>query len=387
MAARSAVVCAVTYCLALSLAPVARAQEAGPDPATRATMREIFAALSEILPRCLSPERFEAPAEREVVRSQLAVIADRADTLAKHSDPTHADLASRGRVLAEDARQAQARFASGRYVDARFVALHLTESCVGCHSRLPSDKDAPFASKLIDDAKLKDLSPSERARLAVATRQFDKSLDLYESVLTSPPPPSGEVTRGADLTEYLIVAVRVKRDPERAAKLLDKLAKRPETAPDVRREIGPWAKTLRSEGKTLREKPSLARARALAEAGKRARPYPFSRAGLADDLLASSILHALLEDPTQSTAERAETYYLLGLTDAQVRASPWLSDAAWYLASAIRTAPHTPVAQQAFDVYEDMTVLSWTGSAGTDVPPDVTEELDRLRALAAPKAP
>jgi hypothetical protein len=51
-------------------------------------------------------------------------------------------------------RRASARFASGRLVDARFVALRLTESCIGCHSRLPSDEDAPFASKLIDDAKL-----------------------------------------------------------------------------------------------------------------------------------------------------------------------------------------------------------------------------------------
>jgi hypothetical protein len=321
------------------------------------------------------------------VRSQLARIAERADALARHADAGQADLASRGRVLADDARRASERFASGRYVDARFVALHLTDSCVGCHSRLPSDKDAPFAAKLFDDKKLRDLSPSERARLAVATRQFDKSLDLYEALLTSPSPPEGEVTRGADLTEYLIVAVRVKRDPERAARLLDKLERRPETAPDVRRECDPWAVTLRSEGKALSEKPSLARARSLVEAGRRARPYAFSRAGLVDDLIASSILHALLEDPKQPTAERAETYYLLGLTDAQVRASPWLSDAAWYLMSAIETAPHTSIAQKAFDAYEDMTLLSWTGSAGIDLPPDVMAELDRLRALAGSKKP
>jgi hypothetical protein len=374
---------AVTYCLVLILGftPVVRAQ--GSDDATRATMREIFAALSELLPRCLSEERFASAADREVVRTQLALIADRADTLARHAGSSQADLASRGRVLAEDARRASQRFASGRTVDARFLALHLTDSCVGCHSRLPSDKDAPFAAKLIDDSKLGSLSPSERARLAVATRQFDKSLDLYESVLTSPPPPEGEVTRGADLTEYLIVAVRVKRDPERAAKLLEKLDKRPETTPDVRRELEPWSTTLRSQGKALREKPSLARAREFVEAGRRARPYAYSRAGLIDDLLASSILHSLLEDAKQPAGERAETFYLLGLTDTQVRASPWLSDAAWYLTSAIETAPHSTVAQKAFDAYEDLTLLSWSGSGGTNVPADVMAELDRLRALAA----
>jgi hypothetical protein len=41
---------------------------------------------------------------------------------------------------------------------------------------------------------------------------------------------------------------------------------------------------------------------------------------------------------------------------------------------------------RAFEAYEDMTILEWTGSAGTEMPADVTRELDRLRALAAPGA-
>ncbi|MFI5316463.1 MAG: hypothetical protein ACHQ6T_12240 [Myxococcota bacterium] len=370
--------------LLLALAPRGQAAEPAPDPETKAAMRDIFGALSEILPRCLSSERFAAPGEREVVQAQLAVIASRANVLAQHTDAGNADFASRGQVLADEARRAEARFASGRFVDARFVALQLTESCVGCHSRLPSDKDAPFASKLIDDAKLGELSPVERARLAVATRQFDKALDAYESVLTSPPPRAGEVVRTPDLVEYLIVAVRVKRDPARAAALLEKLQKRAETPPDLRREIGPWLADLRAKGKSVSEPPSLARARALVESGKRERAYTYSRAGLIDDLLASSMLHRLVEDPKLAPADRAEAYYLLGLTDAAVRSSPWLSDAAWYLATAIRTAPHSQTAARAFDAYEDMTVLEWSGSAGTQLPDDIAQDLDRLRALAAP---
>jgi hypothetical protein len=346
-------------------------------------MQEIFTALTEILPRCLSSERFAAPGEREVVSAEFAKIAANADALAKHLDPADADFASRGAVLADDARRAAARFSSGRLVDARWVALHLTESCVGCHSRLPSDKDAPFAAKLIDDAKLKDLSPSQRARLAIATRQFDKGLDLYEEVLTSPPAQADEAVRTPDLTEYLIIAVRVKRDPERAEKLLEKLEKQPQIPPDLRRQIGPWLATLRAEGKVVHEPPTLTRARALIASGKKVRDYPYSKAGLMDDLLASSVLHRLIEDPALGKPERAEAYYLLGVSDSQVRSSPWLSDSAWYLATAVLTAPHTRIAQRAFETYEDMMILEWSGSSGTNLPPDVLEDLDRLRALAA----
>jgi hypothetical protein len=375
------IACIAVLCLVLPRE--GRADETPPPvPATRAAMQEIFKALTEILPRCLSSERLAAPGDREIVSAEFAKIAANADALAKHADSANADFAARGAVLAADARRASARFASGRLVDARFVALHLTESCVGCHSRLPSDKDAPFASKLIDDAKLSTLTPLERARLAVATRQFDKALELYEAALAGPAPNAVEAVRTPDLVEYLIVAVRVKRDPKRAAALLEKLEKRPETPPDVRREIGPWLATLRSEGNAVDRAPSLAHARSLVEAGKRAREYPYSKAGLIDDLLASSILHRLLEDRKQERLAHAETYYLLGVTDATVRSSPWLSDADWYLAMAIRTAPHTAIAARAFDAYEDMTILEWTGSAGTQLPEDVVEELDRLRALA-----
>jgi len=185
-----------------------------------------------------------------------------------------------------------------------------------------------------------------------------------------------------DLVEYLIVAVRVKRDPKRAAALLEKLEKRPETPPDIRDEIGPWLATLRSEGHAVNAAPSLTQARSLVESGKSARDYPYSKAGLIDDLVASSILHRLLEDPKQERLARAETYYLLGVTDATVRSSPWLSDADWYLATAIRTAPHTAIAARAFEAYRDMTILEWTGSAGTQLPDDVVEQLGRLRALA-----
>jgi cytochrome c556 len=294
--------------LCIVLALEGRADETTPaDPATRVAMQEIFKALTEILPRCLSSERFAAPGDREIVSAEFAKIATNADALAKHAGSGSADFASRGAILADDARRASAGFASGRLVEARFVALRLTESCIGCHSRLPSDKDAPFASKLIDDAKLGSLTPIERARLAVATRQFDKALELYEAELAGPAPSGGVAVRTPDLVEYLIVAVRVKRDPKRAAALLEKLEKRPETSPDIRDEIGPWLATLRSEGQAVDSAPSLAQARSLVESGKRARDYPYSKAGLIDELLASSILHRLLEDPKQQRLARAET--------------------------------------------------------------------------------
>jgi hypothetical protein len=60
-------------------------------------MQEIFKALSEILPRCLSSERFTAPGDREIVSAEFAKIAANADALAKHAGSASADFAHAGR--------------------------------------------------------------------------------------------------------------------------------------------------------------------------------------------------------------------------------------------------------------------------------------------------
>ncbi|HTO71487.1 MAG TPA: hypothetical protein VMR31_16620 [Myxococcota bacterium] len=374
---------------ALFLAFALRAGSDAPpsDEATKATMHELYGAVSELLPRCLSNERFQAPADREVVKASLAKLAQSADALSTHLHGAGPDeLSFRGAALARDARRAQARFDSGRPVDARFTALALTEACVGCHSRLPAEKSAAFSSGLTAKIDPAALSPSERARLDVATRQFDAALGEYEALLVSPSPEAGEAIRMADLTEYLIVAIRVVRAPERAEKLLAKLEKRAQTLETLREQLGPWRAQLTHQGHVVRDVPSLAVARRLVDAGKAARSYAYSRAGIIYDLLASSVLHRLLEEPKLAAGDRAEAYYLVGLTDSNARSSPWLSDGAWYLDAAIHTKPHSPVAVRAFEAYEDMTLLEWTGSAGTQLPDDVVADLDRLRALAQPEA-
>src|SRR5262245_37579738 len=93
---RSSLLLVWIVALGLAVAPHGRAAEAPPDSATRDTMREIYAALCEILPRCLSSERFAAPGEREIVRAELEKIAARADSLARHTGATRADFAARG---------------------------------------------------------------------------------------------------------------------------------------------------------------------------------------------------------------------------------------------------------------------------------------------------
>jgi hypothetical protein len=97
--------------------------------------------------------------------------------------------------------------------------------------------------------------------------------------------------------------------------------------------------------------------------------------------VASGLLHQLLEEKKLKRVARARAFYLLGLTETHIRISYWVSLAEHYLEMAIRTAPRSKVAREAFALLEQETLLAYGGSSGVMVPDDVQARLDELRRL------
>jgi hypothetical protein len=83
--------------------------------------------------------------------------------------------------------------------------------------------------------------------------------------------------------------------------------------------------------------------------------------------------------------QRAEAYYLLGLIETRIGHVYWLSQAEAYLETAIRLAPGQPLASDAYTLLDEFLVAGYSGSGGTNVPPDIQAKLDRLRRIAETK--
>ena len=79
--------------------------------------------------------------------------------------------------------------------------------------------------------------------------------------------------------------------------------------------------------------------------------------------------------------QRAQAYYLLGLTDARIGRTFWLSQAEAFLETAIRLAPGEPVARQAYALLAEALVAGY-GSDDSELPPDRQVRLDELRRIA-----
>ncbi len=360
-------------------APPVRAADDPDTERTRARMREIFASIQLLLPLSVRGG-FDDPAEREGVTRALEALAADAQLLARHAgedDPARRFL---GRSLAADATNALERFREGRNESAAFLVQQASENCVACHTKLQSPSDSPLTEHFVDDSALAVLRPEERARLQLATRQFDEALATFEALFSAKDVhPSAML---GPLTDYLVTSIRVKSDYERPIPVLVRFAKRPDLWMQLRGDVEQWIRDLR-DLRPLGEAPAeLAAARQLVEQARASDPFGSDQRPLVRAIVASSLLHRWLAEGEHSTAEQAEALTLLGITEMRIDDTFWLSQAEFYLETAIRRAPGTPTAVRAYELLEAETIASYTGAAGIDLPKSLRERLAELRKLA-----
>ncbi len=365
---------------AVAITGLATAQTDSGYAATRAAMRQIFASMEILLPLSADEAAFESPSNRERIDGALATMVDRSGRVGRHLDSGDWRFRFLGTSLEWESRETLERFRNGETEAARFFVQRMTDFCVACHTALPSPGDSPVAADFVTEGVLSKQPPERRATLQIATRRFDDGLKTLEALITDPAQsPAGLLM---PLTQYLTVSIRVKRDPMRPVPTLRALAKRDDLWDQLRADVGVWIETLEAAAARPPGPPELARARAFVADARDVIRFPTDRRVLVHYLLASSELHRYLElHKGESTAEVAEAYYWLGLVETRLEANPWVAEASFYLESAIRTAPRSDAAKRAYDLLEEETILGWTGSAGTHVPPDVEDHLEELRAL------
>jgi len=357
-------------------------QEPGGSAPTRAAMADIVAALQVALPLSLSAERFEAPANRPALERSLAALRAGAQELETHGRSEDASFAYISHSLARDAEDLKRRFDAGRLDEARFLLGALVDDCVECHSRLPSASDSDLGAALYDAVDARQLTPVERARLEVATRQFEAALDRYEGLLTAPDANPAQLDVEGVLTDYLTVAVRVRQDLPRARATLEDLVERPDVPSYLATLLHTWIGAAEALEDRLDAPDTLAEAVRVAEEGAALKSFPRDRAALIHELVASSLLLRYVDAHPEPSPRNAQAYFLLGVAELASGRSGWVSEAQGYLETAIRMAPGTDWAKRAYVVLEEETLADYSGSGGVHVPPDVRSELRELRRIA-----
>jgi len=346
---------------------------------TREIMRRFAADLRVVLPYSVDDATFAESVANPAVRQALADLADNAAVLVSHSRRNETGTRQLGRSLERDTSEILRQYDRGHVDRAAFLLHQVTENCVVCHSRRPDLEDSEFARNFVDGAVLEELDPERRVTLEIATRQFDAALATLEGLLTDPYTHAAMMQ--GPLTDYLTINLRVKDDYTRPIAVLQKFARRDDLWQRLRKDVGIWIDALPGLDAQTRGEPELATARKILAEGARLREDPDDlRSDLVHRIAASAVLQRYVRAHRDPGPELAEAYFLLGQTEARIGRNYWVSQAQHFLATAIRIAPGSPIAREAYGSLEEEILMSDEGSY-EDAP--AREDAALLAALQA----
>ncbi len=356
----------------------------------REKMQALAATMGELLPELVSKKGDPAIIEKDAkALSELSHELQPGLLNKKMAPPEDADpsLAIIAGKFSEDTKAAYRAIKAGNIEYGKNRLRTVTAYCIACHTR--HDKGPNFPVFPLDPRSEK-LAPEELAALYVATRQFDKGLDSFEALIKDKEFAKTKPFEWEhSVRNALALSVRVKNDPDSAKKVVTAALASPILPDYTRGYLTKWQKAIESWKSESRKKIEgetalLKEMRRLLGEAKSAQVFPVDRSAEVQYLRAQSVAHDLLRQ-AKSAKVKAEGLLTVGIvTEYLNNYVIWPMQEPYYDAC-VRQVPHTDLAMQCYERFEESTYLGYTGSAGTMIPEDVQVVVAELKALAKPK--
>jgi len=357
---------------------------AAADSETRHIMQDVAESLEVLLPLSLDSDSFLAQDNRELVSTHLSQLEASADALADHGDSQSMDFQLLAEAFSRAATRIRANYQYLHPAEARYFLMDLTQHCVACHSRDASTRDFPLSRSLNRYLEEEPLNEREQARLQIALRQFGDAMDTWEGVLSDSSVEAVDMSLDGDFVEYLTIAVRVQEQYERAAQQLERVAARDDTPFYLERRLRTWIDDLESAQDKSDQQLTMEQAR---DWFQRPDPSPgllWNDSQLVSDLVLSARLRELVAggEPAVAPEALAEAYYMLGVLEARtIGLYSALPSMERFWEAAIRTAPDSPYALEAYALLEESAATAFSGELPFEQTDETFARLAELRAL------
>jgi hypothetical protein len=363
---------------------------APPKTGWSAKMQALSATLSDLLPLVASKKKFADPKNDAAIEADVKAVRALAHSLNTGEKPSaDPSMQIMTGLFEEDIARALDALKSGNRDYARHILKDTTSYCIQCHTATSNGPEFP---RLSLDINTNELSPVDRAEFFAATRQFDSALTSYISALDDQKFAAEEpfeweaAARGA-----LAIAVRVKENPDDTMKVISAAKTNPKLTKSSKSALASWETSVKEWAK---EKPKdamtpaemLQQSETLIRQAQKRQEFPLDHS---QDILyfrAGSRLHELLQQPPatkgQSQELRARALYWAGVASEATRDMNFWTMHETLYEQCIRLRPGTEQARQCFARLKDSVTLGYTGSAGVNIPTDVSTRLTNFRNLA-----
>jgi hypothetical protein len=356
--------------------------------AARAEVRDIMEQLMEqvfvLKPLIASESSFNDPANAPEISAALRNMVALSKQVNHEERIRKTGFQVSGAVLTQQMEEVEAVFDMGNK-DYALVSLKSTLGvCMSCHTQLPA------VSTQFTTANQSHVlaNPFQEAEFLFLIRNFDAAMKMYAELLQGYPlnkvqPQNLEIALYREIYYY----VRVARDMNGLLRALRSNSENQQLPAGLRNQISGFITAVDAiknekdphftdiQGEELR---SYAQAQLVEEVdGDFSLDSPEKVIAL---LKLSSVLYEYLAENPQ-TPLKPDIFYWLSFGERRYFYPSLHSLPSLYLKQCVLDYPQNPVAKKCFSEYEDTITVLFTGSGGTHIPEDVTQELTMMRGL------
>jgi len=346
-------------------------------------MYEFMGQFYRLQPFMFSPKGFADKKNDVSIREGLHSLSEISKRLDHSSRLSTAAFQVSADALQSHLREMSEAFSAGRKEYSRKLLVATLDGCSSCHTQVPG-RALPGWTFRKEEIKGDDF---ERAEFLFAVRHYQEALNHYAVFIQKFNPKKDDAERlETALRRELVIYVRVLRDPASGIKTLEPHLKNKSLPKAIRSDLEGWIMGLKKLSKVPAPDPLKASAEEVERFTKKTldpilkktgvRFQPESFVGI---LAASGLIFDLVNN--KPSALTPELLRRLALCDALISQGYYFSLTDNYLRECIVRFPTSPGAQLCFSDLESSLTAAYTGSAGTNIPQDVKDEITRFKIM------
>lgn len=352
-------------------------------------MNRAFTALSELMPYLSDARKFKLKTNRQLVETNIRELS-KAFIDAKHDTLMKEDLfAPSYAVIRENLDQSLTAFSKGDSDFAHWRLQEMTAQCIDCHSRLPPSYASSFQNGQMTVVETKFKDPYDLGLAQMIVRRYsDAKASFTRSIQDRL--IKNEGNRVAEpFKQILLMGTKILKDPENQIAFFRDYLKNEKLSPQMKAKLSLWIADLTEWKSSPFLKEGLKSDKDVGNfIQKKLKPLSvellFDGSRDVDLLLASGLLsNYLFENPTTNLTP--DLSFWLGWSEIYLKRESFFGSGDRFLKQCIRRYPGHPMAKQCFDVYKENVLFEFSGSAGTNLPADIKEELNVLESLIRKK--
>lgn len=351
-------------------------------------MNKAFNALVDLIPYMSDRKLFMEKESAPVVEKKLAELQS-AFKLAGHDKLIKSDLfAPSYALINENIQSTIDSFKNGKKDYAHWRLKEITAHCLDCHTKLPPSYSSSFqdGDLVIDRSKFKDSYNLGLAQFIV--RRYVDAKNSFKDSFNEKVIKKEYSNILLPIKQLVLIDTKVEKNPDDLKVTLTKYLSRKDLPDDVRNELKLWLERVDHwRGKGLLTKGLQSDKDVDQLITKELRPLrekTLDSGNEIDLLFSSGLLSNYLFENTL-TKKAPEIDFWLGWMEKYLQRENYFGSGDLFLKQCIRKYASHPIAKECFKEYKESVIFDFSGSGGTDIPPDAQKELEELRKLVDKK--